>query len=77
MSREIHNKYKGESFGLIVPLSGGEAKLVLKQMADKGEPPNGFKARLMYAKRFDNQTTENLLQLLLDVLSPGKFNNRV
>lgn len=76
MSEQMHKKYKGELFGLMVQLSDGEAKMVLTEMADKGDTPDGFKAILTYAKRFDNQQTGNLLQLLLDVASQGKPNNR-
>ena len=69
-------KYTEELFGLLVQISEGEARMVVKDTTDREEIPDGFKAMLMYAERFGNQTTGNVLQLLLNVVSPSKISNR-
>ena len=67
----MYEKFSGELFGVLVQLTEGEAKATLKEMVDKGMLQDGYKALLILGKRFDNQTTASLLQMFLEVITPG------
>ena len=68
------DNYSSELYGIVCLLTSGEAKLVLRWMADFEPSCCGFKAFLLLQKRLDNQTTASLLQAYLDVVSPAPIN---
>ena len=70
----IHKKYCGELYGVLVSLTSGEAKGILKGMLDSGES-DGFKALAILHKRFDAITTGSLLQAYLEVVAPAGIRN--
>ena len=58
------HQYSGELYGVLVSLTSGEARNILRGMADKGEAYNGYKGLLLLNKRFDSKTTASLLSVL-------------
>ena len=71
---ELHSKYSGELFGVLVQLTEGEAKSALTELAVNGGgvgADDGYQGLLLLQNRFDNQTTSSLLQLFCEVITPG------
>ena len=58
---------------MLCSLTEGEAKHVLKGMVGTGLIHNGFKAMLIFSRRFDSKTSASLLQSYLEVLRPGSI----
>ena len=73
-NHDMHLKYSGELFGVLVQLTEGEAKSALTELASNnggaGED-DGYQGLLLLQQRFDNQTTSSLLQLFCEVITPG------
>ena len=53
VGKDIHRKYSSELYGLLVSLTSGEAKGILKGMLDSKMPSDGFKALVVLRRRFD------------------------
>ena len=70
---EVYEKYKSELYGLLVSLTSGEAKGLLKNMVDMGGEQDGFRGLRVLQKRFDSVTTASLLQAYLEVVSPPQI----
>ena len=68
--QKLHDKYKGELFGVLCSLTLGEAKAVVKSILDKGEGQDGFKAFVDLNHRYDLQTAASLLGSFLEVVNP-------
>ena len=49
----IYSMYRTELYGLLVSLTGGEAKGILKGMLDTRMPADGFKALVILRRRFE------------------------
>ena len=64
MTREVWDEWRGELYGLLLALTDGDAKEILRNMMEAGGPEavDGFKALLVVKKRFDVQTGSILLQ---------------
>ena len=75
IDREMHRKYSSELYGLLVSLTSGEAKGILKGMLDSRMPSDGFKALVILRRRFDAITTGSLLQAYLEVVAPSGMKN--
>ena len=85
----MYEKYAGELYGILVSITNGEAKNVLKGMFDSGGTGDGFKGMMLLEKRFDATTSASLLQAYLEVITPkplkaseivvgiGKWENKV
>ena len=71
---EVYRKYNADLFGLLVSLTAGEAKGILKSMLDSGKS-DGFLAVVTLHKRYDAVTTGNLLQSYLEVVAPPAIKN--
>ena len=71
IEEKLHFKYKGELFGILCQLTGGEAKNVIKGISDSaGYSGGGFKALWMLKKRFDSKTFSSILGACFDVVKP-------
>ena len=66
-----YEKYHSELYGVIVSLTQGEAKGVVKGIVDRGGNQDGYKALALLAHRYDAHTTANLLRSFMDVASPS------
>eukprot|EP00973_Karenia_brevis_P050548 7017132-Karenia_brevis.AAC.1 len=66
---ETYRTYTSEVYGVLVSLTGGEAKGILKKMDDMGGDFDGCKALL--STRFDPKTVAGLFQTYLGVVSPA------
>ena len=66
----IYSKFKEELFGLLVSLTSGEAKGILKGMSDARKDQDGFRALRILQRRYDSVTTASLLQAYLEVVAP-------
>ena len=71
LSRDIYERYKGELYGILCSLTGGEAKNVLKGVHESGDGGDGFKGIMFLEKRFDAITQASLLHAYLEVVSPS------
>ena len=61
-NQELHSKYSGELFGVLVQLAEGEAKSALTELALKSGgvgADDGYQGLLLLQNRFDNQTTSS------------------
>ena len=53
---------------------GGEAKMIMKGVADSDNGLDGFKAIMIFGKRFDATTAASFLQMYLEVVTPPRSN---
>ena len=65
-----HKKYKGELYALIVGLTTGEAKCVVRGISEKGYEADGFLALMMLQARYDANTAASLMQCVMEVVNP-------
>ena len=70
ISESNHSKYKGELYSLIVGLTSGEAKCVVRGIAEKGWESDGFLALAALQARFDANTAASLLQCVMEAVNP-------
>ena len=70
---EIYNQYAADLYGILVLLTGGEAKSLLRGMIDSGMSLDGYKALLLLEKRFDARTSASLLSTYLEVVIPQRL----
>ena len=70
-----HTKYKGELYALIVGLTTGEAKCVVRGISEKGWEQDGFLALLMLQARYDANTAASLMQCVIEVVNPPLLKN--
>ena len=70
-----HAKYKGEFYDLIVGLTSGEAKCVVRGISEKGCESDGFLALAMLQARYDANTAASLLQCVMEVVNPPTRKN--
>ncbi len=70
-----HAKYKGELDSLIVPLTSGGAKCVVRGMLEKGWESDGFCALASFQNRFNANTAASLLQCVMEAVNPLKVKN--
>ena len=68
---KIYEKYSGELYGVLVGLTAGEAKSIVKGISDSGRGQDGFAAYLALHRRYDVRTQASLLQAYLEVVNPG------
>ena len=66
---ENHIKYKGELYALIVALTAGEAKCVVRGISEKNWEPDGYLAICMLQARYDANTAARLLQCVMEVVN--------
>ena len=72
-----HAKYKGELYALIVGLTTGEAKCVVRGISEKGWEADGFLALMMLQARFDANTAASLMQCVMEVVNlPASKNHQ-
>ena len=63
-------------YARLVALTDGQAKNILKEMAEKeGDQIDGFKALVIFCKRFDIKTVTTTLQAFQQVSSPPPIKN--
>ena len=78
LEKETYEKYKFELYAVIMSLTNGEPKQILRNMGEvgmdgkKGES-DGFKGMLVLAERFDLKSDMGMLQVYLSVVSPNKI----
>ena len=70
-----HAKYKGEFYCLIVGLTSGEAKCVVRGINEKGWESDGFLALALLQARFDANTAASLLQCVMEGVNPPTLKN--
>ena len=73
MHIQTYLKYKEDLFGLLASLTSDDAKMVLKEMVDKGQEADGFLAIKAFNRKFEVKTAASLLQLYQFVVSPVKI----
>ena len=66
-----HDKYKGELYALIVGLTTGDAKCVVRGISEKGWEADGFLALMMLQARYDANTAASLMQCVMEVANPA------
>jgi len=66
----LYEKYKSELYGVVVSLTVGEAKSVVRGISESGSNNDGFKALVVLQCRYDKKTKANLLRTFLDVTNP-------
>ena len=75
VSDENHSKCNGELYSLIVSLTSGEAKCVVRGILEKGLESDGFLALASLQARFDANTAASLLQCVIEVANPTPTTN--
>ena len=70
-----HVKFKDELYALIVGLTKGEAKCVVRGISEKGWEADGFLALMMLQARYDANTTASLMQCVMEVVNPPALKN--
>ena len=70
LNRTLYDKYCGELFGVLVTLTEGEPKSILRGIVESGHQSDGFRGLLYLAARYDRRTQASLLQSYLDVVNP-------
>ena len=68
-----YEKYRGELYGVLVQLTGGEAKNIVRGIVEAGSGKDGFKALLLLNRRYDCRTQASLLQAFLEVVNPPQL----
>ena len=66
----IYQKYAAELYGVVVSLTGGEARSVVKSLSDVGGFQDCFKALVLLCSRFDAKTAASLLHAFTEVVRP-------
>ena len=66
--QEIHEKYKGELYGLLCSITQGEAKVLVRGVYDTGKGNDGFRAFMLLNHRYDQRNNAILLQAFLEVV---------
>eukprot|EP00973_Karenia_brevis_P086089 11939413-Karenia_brevis.AAC.1 len=64
---DLYKKNTSEVYGVLVSLSGWEAKGILKKIDDPGGGADGYKALSIFSRRFDVKAAAGLLQTCLGV----------
>jgi hypothetical protein len=78
IDKAFYEKYKYELYAVIMSLTTGEPKSLLRSLGEigmdgkKGEE-DGFKGMLILAQRFDLKSDMGMLQVYLSVVSPNKI----
>ena len=70
MDLEVYNKYTGELFGVLVVLTEGEPKSILRGITESGFSADGFRGLYALGRRYDRRTQASLLQAYLEVVNP-------
>jgi len=70
VNHQLYEKYKSELYGVVVSLTVGEAKSVVRGISESGNNNDGFKALVVLQCRYDKKTKANLLRTFLDVTNP-------
>ena len=73
--QDNHTKYKGELYSLIVGLTSGEAKCVVRGINEKGWESDGFLAIALLQARYDANAAASLLQCVVEVVNPPTVKN--
>ena len=60
---------------MIVGLTTGEAKCVVRGISEKGWEQDGFLALLMLQARYDANTAASLMQCVIEVVNPPLLKN--
>ena len=68
----LHDKYKGELYGVLCSLTTGEAKNIVKDIVENGFQQDGYKALALLNKRCENKTTASRLNAFLEVIKPNE-----
>ena len=68
-------KYEGAVYALILGLTTGEAKCVVRSISEKGWESDGFPALAMLQARYDANTAASLLQCVMEVVSLPTIKN--
>ena len=72
-TRELWDTYSGELYGVLVSITGGEAKSLVRGVVDLGFKQDGFKALVMLNERFGSRNSATLLQAFLEVVNPPQI----
>ena len=75
ISAAIHSKYNGELYSLIVSLTSGEAKCVVRGILEKGGESDGFCALASVQNRFGANTAASLLQCVMEAVNLPQVKN--
>ena len=67
---ELWKKYSGELYGVLVSITGGEVKSLVRGIVDLGFKQDGFKTLVTLNERFDSRNSATLLQAFLEVVNP-------
>ena len=62
---DLHNTYWLDLYSILVTVTEGDAKAVLRGMREKGWKEDGFKALMILRELYDGRTGATLLKLLL------------
>jgi hypothetical protein len=71
--RARYEEYSGELFGVLVSLTQGGAKEILRGMVEKGLGRDGYKALAIFNRRYDSKTAAGLLQSYMEVTNPKQI----
>ena len=71
IDQAIYQKYASELYGVIVSLTAGEAKHVVRSIIDVGGYPDGFKALVLLNNRYESKTMASLLHAFMDAVRPN------
>ena len=70
---DLYEDFAAELFGLLVSLTAREAKGIVKEVYEKGQGHDGFKALMSLNRRYDSKTSASLLSAFMEVVSPGQI----
>lgn len=75
LDKDLYKKYSHELYCILISLTSGEAKSILKSMADGSMGLDGYKGVLLFHNRFDVKAPARLLKAFLDVVKPNSIKN--
>ena len=67
---DLYRKYSGELFGVLISLTDGEPKSMLRGLSESGTGSDGFKGLIHLVGRYDRRTQASLLQAYMEVVNP-------
>ena len=68
-----HERYSEELFSVLVGLTEGDAKGIVRSLVDRGLPQDGYRALIELNRRYDYKTAASLLHAFMAVVNPDKI----
>ena len=73
IDQELYQKYSRELYGVLCTLTTGEPKNLVRGIVQGGFGQDGYKALVIFNKRYDARNGATLLHAFLETVNPAAF----